>query len=194
MTGERGAAVLTGHSRLSAPEISAKILLKKKACCIKRLTKASPVFFALLFCIFGNRGGLPFDVARYLLGLYKQRKSKKKAISEIPGAIFRKRNPNTVLPRHRHRQKPENEGSSTQCRKLNGSERSVRRYFILGADFLSFTAGYFHFAGGGPLVAKGTTAAGFPEPISLRSILVLLSQLEGLPPIILTACCFVSNT
>ena len=108
MTGERGAAVLTGHSRLSAPEISAKILLKKKACCIKRLTKASPVFFALLFCIFGNRGGLPFDVARYLLGLYKQRKSKKNAISEIPGTIFRKRNPNTVLPRHRHRQKPEN--------------------------------------------------------------------------------------
>ena len=112
MTGERGAAVLTGHSRLSAPEISAKILLKKKACCIKRLTKASPVFFALLFCIFGNRGGLPFDVARYLLGLYKQRKSKKKSISEIPSAIFRKRNPNTVLPRHRHRQKPENEGLS----------------------------------------------------------------------------------
>ena len=111
MTGERGAAVLTGHSRLSAPEISAKILLKKKACCIKRLTKASPVFFALLFCIFGNRGGLPFDVARYLLGLYKQRKSKKKSISEIPGAIFRKRNPNTVLPRHRHRQKPENDFS-----------------------------------------------------------------------------------
>jgi hypothetical protein len=104
--------VLTGHSRLFAPEISAKILLKKEAYCIKRLTKASPVFFALLFCIFGYRGGLPFDVVRFLLGLYKQRKSKNFLIFEIPGENFRKRNPNIVLPRHWHRQKPENDFSA----------------------------------------------------------------------------------
>ena len=88
-----------------------KNLAQKEGLLHKTPNKGFPCVFCLAFCIFGNRGGLPFDVARYLLGLYKQRKSKKKSISEIPGAIFRKRNPNTVLPRHRHRQKPENEAA-----------------------------------------------------------------------------------